>query len=244
MKAGKRKEAQDLIEAKLLGPFSQVYLPLGDIIMSFDQQGGEHYSRQLDFETATADTEYSCGSTKIRRRCYCSCPDDVLVYEIISSNPISFTVQMTSQLHHEVVYTAHGVHMTGKAPDNIVIADVYHFFEGQNTISYDAPDKGTDFCAQLRIETDGDVSGGTALRVSGCTRAVLYYTSATSYRYKECDARCSDVLDRAEKKGAVRIFDDHRADFGELYNRVDLSLDAPTVVSTREFFSPGNEGAK
>ena len=69
----KYKETQEFIEDHMLGPFTQSYMPLGDLKLDFhdiDSKEVTEYKRELNLGNATATTEFVHKSIQFRRGLY------------------------------------------------------------------------------------------------------------------------------------------------------------------------------
>ena len=67
---GKYVEATELAK-RMMGPYTQSYLSLGDLIVTFDHGDlPRDYRRQLDLGTATADVAYQVGAAKYTREVF------------------------------------------------------------------------------------------------------------------------------------------------------------------------------
>ncbi len=218
MKAGERLKAQNIVEYELLGDFTQVFLPLGDLEIHFNNSENTQYSRTLDFETAVA----YINSSSMRKTCFCSAVDHVAVYHIESDTPLDLSLRFTSQLRHKVVFNNNTAIMYGKAPDNILVDDVYQFTPENNIISYDNPENALDFVAGVVVETDGVCND--KLDIKGCTYATLYFTSMTSYNEKSPKEICVSRLNDAKILGYKALLARHIDDFSNIYNRMNLVL--------------------
>lgn len=87
-------QAMDMTE-EILGESedTQMYVPFGTLFLEI--QGEENisgYRRELDLDTAEAVIAYRNYNNKIEKRCFVSEPDQVLVYQIRSEQPISIHI--------------------------------------------------------------------------------------------------------------------------------------------------------
>ena len=65
---GKLRESQDIIESDFMSTWSQAYLPLGDLVLTFDGSDRKSdYIRSLDLDTAIASVSYRQGKRIMRR---------------------------------------------------------------------------------------------------------------------------------------------------------------------------------
>src|ERR1035437_5372101 len=175
---GKKEEAQDLLESKMFGPFSQVYLPLGDIRILYDSEavdgaGAEissgdagtvsNYRRNLDFASGVAQVNCEKSGSPFSISCFCSNPADVMVYRVKSPRKFSFSIEMDSQLRHDTYCSDNFIGMLGAAPSNVIIDDVCNFYTENNIISYEEIEKSLKFAAEVRVVTNGVISKGQGI---------------------------------------------------------------------------------
>jgi alpha-L-fucosidase 2 len=100
---GNYHEAEQLIEAKMVGSTSEAYQPLGDLYIEHHlQESPKIYRRELDLNTGIAITTYKIGETKYTREAFVSFPDQVLAVRFQSDNykPIDISIYLDSPLHH------------------------------------------------------------------------------------------------------------------------------------------------
>ncbi|MFH0896320.1 MAG: glycoside hydrolase family 95 protein, partial [Bacteroidota bacterium] len=258
MLEGKREDAQDLLESRMLGPFSQAYLPLGDIRISYDIEavdgtGSEddsgdtgivnNYRRHLDFESGIAQVSCEKSGSPFNISCFCSNPADVMVYRVKSPRKFSFSIEMDSQLKHDTYNSDNFLCMHGVAPSNIIIDDVYKFYTENNIISYKEIEKSIKFAAEVRVVTNGAISQSYgSLRVTECTYAELYYTSTTSFSKATLQEYCRETLATALKNGYEGLEEDHYKDFSDLYGRIQIDLGG-VQQTTMEIYSDAKLGS-
>ncbi len=103
--AGEYAAANDLCK-QMQGPYSQAYLPLGDLRLRFDPtaDGGPQtaYRRALDLDMALATVDYAQNGVAFRREAFVSFPDQVLVVRLMADRPgaLNFVVGLDSLLRH------------------------------------------------------------------------------------------------------------------------------------------------
>ena len=78
VRAGRFVEA-DRLSKRLMGPFTQSYLPLGDLFITFEHGNlGGAYRRSLDLRQAVASVAYRTGKVHYTREVIASHPADVI----------------------------------------------------------------------------------------------------------------------------------------------------------------------
>ncbi len=226
--------AQSLTQ-KMQGPYTQSYVPLGDLDIEFDLPSGPvtGYHRELPLGDAVATTEFSQGGIEFRREAFVSYPDNVIVYRFTASKPgaISFRAAFRSQCPATVrALGANGLALLGRAPAHAEP----NYRSKEPAIVYDEK-IGMGFASALRAVTSGGTvrADSSGLRVSGATEVTLIISNSTGFKgfdqHPENDSERS--MDRAKKtveKAAKRTFTElksrHQADHRRLFNRVSIDL--------------------
>ncbi|CAM4314814.1 glycoside hydrolase family 95 protein [Paenibacillus phoenicis] len=243
--AGKYKEAEKLIDAKMLGRRTESYQPLGDLWLeqgdsATEADGNElqGFRRELDLATGIATTTYRIGGAEYRREVFISAVDQVMVLRItaLGSEPVNMAASLDSLLRHQAfggpAETAR-ICMRGQAPSHI--ADNYRGDHPQSVLYEDG--LGLTFEAQLLALPEG---GGTVqadasgrLTVSGAKAVTLLLAAATDYAgYDQAPGsggidpaeRCQAALDAAAALGYEQLRQRHEADHRRLFGRVELRL--------------------
>ena len=259
---GKTKAAADLVNQKMLGPWNQSYMPLGDLLVEFDAPGAPagDYRRELDLRQGIARVTYRCGAATFTREVFASFPDQVIVMRLTCDQPgkISFTAKLASQIRHKTTAAGDRLVLTGKCPKHV---EPNYQGDVPNPVVYDdAPDgKGMRFETHLRAQADGGKTTVTdqSLRVEGANAVTLLLTAATSFNgpHKSPSAEgknprplCERAVSAAAGKSYLALREAHVADFRALFDRVELDLgqtDAsrlPTDQRIREY-APGKDPA-
>ncbi len=232
MLEGRFFEAQELFEEKLTGRFSQAYMPLGTFKIQMPEGLTSQYRRNLDMSTGVLSASYQNGDLGIHTETYVSYPDDVMVHKITFSEKASITISFESPIMHEVKYTADVIDISGFAPSDVSIGDVYHFYSDGNVVSYDELEKSTKYFSRAEIKSDGSIiSYQDNVKVENAKSITLIYSSSTSFGGNdEYIGICRSKVKQAVEKGTERIYEQHIADHSELYDKVSIDLgddDAP-----------------
>ena len=248
--AGKLHEAQRLIEDKMLGGFTQSYLPLGDLIIDFSENGpAKGYRRALSLADAVHTTVFSRGGVRYGMECFVSHPAQALFLRMTADRPgaLSFALRLESQLRHTVRADGNRIDLDALAPSNVVPS----YLDCADPIRYDEePAKRGMRCraaafiraegahvtadgGALRVEGASVTADGGALRVEGATEAVVILAARTSYngfnRHPYLDgvdeiARCERDLAALEGLSYEQAKRDHVRDHRAFFNRASLSL--------------------
>ena len=222
------------------GPFTQSYLPLGNLYLAFEHgdsaRGG--YRRQLDLASAMAEVRYRIGATSYTREIFASHPDQVIVVRLAADKPgmITFTASLDSQLRHHVAGDADVLKLIGKAPANVDPS--YH--DRDVPVQYDDTE-GMTFETHLSAVAVGGRSWieQGELHVRGADEVVLRLAAATSFngfdRSPGRDGKApgpiaAQRLRTATGKTFVASRDAHVADHRALFDRVSLAIEPTAPV--------------
>ena len=84
------KEAEELIEDNMLGPFSESYLPVGNLTVAMPHGEADEgsYRRILDITTAVASVSYTVDGVGYERRIFASRPDGVIAIRLTCEKPM------------------------------------------------------------------------------------------------------------------------------------------------------------
>ncbi len=227
---------------KMQGPNTNMYQPLGDIIIKQKLAGATtNYLRNLNISNATSSTVFTSNGTMFSREIFSSDPDEVIIIRLRSSvaKALQFTVGVNHQLQFEkMVTTAKELVLKGKAR---ITSD-----ESRNVkpfiFSEPAKCKGMRFQFRIKAVTnDGMISNDndSTITISDATEAVLYITAATSFNgYDKCpDSDGKDevklatgYLQKALTKNYNQLLSTHIKDYQQYFNRVQLSINNEAVA--------------
>ena len=225
---GRYKEAQDLAEQKLMGrPKNlQAYQPLGDLRLAMDgHDRPTDYRRELDLDRAVVRVSYRIGGATFTREVFSSAPDQSIVVRLTADPParISFTATLDSKHSFALrPLTPGGLLMTGRWKGQLTKPEEHlKVSKGLQALWYG---DGLAFAVQVAAEVRGGTvaAGEKGLRVEGAESVTLRLAAATSFRGRDPEAACADVL------RARRPYDEllarHMADHRSLFRRVRLDL--------------------
>ncbi len=234
---GKPEEAERLSgplmgDPKVLMP----YQPFCDLRLHFTgQEQPSSYRRELRLDDATAETDYSVGSTTYKREAFVSFPDQVLVIRLTANQPgqIGFTLGMDSPQP--------GVRVESTANDGLEFTGQIQPRENSPrswTGSWNQP--GMKFAAALKVIPEGGsvVGTGVGLTISGANAVTILFSNATSFRnYHDIDGdalgAARNDLQRASEHTYGELRQRHIDDFQRLFSRVHLQLgDNPSSETT------------
>lgn len=226
---GKYLEADEL-SREMMGPFTQSYLPMGDLWITF-RHGDvvRSYERGLDLARGIAFTSYRIGKATFRREAFASFPDQVLVVrlETDEESGLDFTASLTSRLKYETRVEGHTYVLAGRAPVDVSPS----YFERDRPVVYDdAPGGGG-----LRFEVHLGVAVGegevrvdpVGIHVQGARGATLVLAAGTSFKKAgPIGTEIGDRLVRALSRDYGALRNAHIEDHAALFGRVELHLGA------------------
>ncbi|NBD23311.1 glycoside hydrolase family 95 protein [Paenibacillus glycinis] len=249
--AEKRFVEADLLCKEMMGPFTQAYMPLGHLRLTFEH-GNVHsaYERTLDLERAVTSVTYKIGGVVYTREVFASHPDGVIAIRLQASAPgkLSFHARLDSPLRYktsaaEARYVMHGVAPEHAAPSYYPVDEplVYGDPYTSEAISFEG-------CLKANLEDGTGFSwiDGDGLHVVGATSAVLYWSAATSFngydRMPRSEGRepgpiAAAAVEAASASAYEELRRKHVDDYRSLYGRVELELgasQAPAGMATDE----------
>ena len=249
--AVERYAEADVAAKGMQGPFTQSYLPLGNLYLAFEHgdaaRGG--YRRELDISSAMTTVRYRTGATSYTREVFASHPDQVIVIRLAADKPgmISFTASLDSQLRHTLASDAGVLKLIGRAPANV---DPSYHDQAVPVIYNDT--EGMRFETHLAARATGGrtwIENGE-LHVQGADEVILQLAAATSFngsmKSPGRDGRVPGPIAAAQLRNAgEKSFEQlraaHVADHRALFDRVSLeiapsspSVAAPVDVPTDE----------
>ncbi len=220
---------------KIQGPNTQMYQPLGDIIIKQQFTGDAiNYYRDLNIANATATTKFTVDGVEYTREIFTSAPDKIMIIRLRSSkaNALSFSVEVKHELQYQkMVSASKELILKGKAritsderrnPKPLIYSDSLNC-------------KGMRFQFRVKaINKDGQLSGtDTSLIISNATEVVLYVSAATSFNgYDKCpvsegkdeEKLATGYLQNAIKKNYTQLLSAHVKDYQQYFNRLTLTI--------------------
>ncbi|MDB5205894.1 MAG: glycoside hydrolase family 95 protein [Flavisolibacter sp.] len=220
---------------KMQGPDSEVYQPLGDIIIKQKYTGKPTaYNRNLDISNATSTTKFIVDGVEYTREIFSSVPDQVILIRLKASKPnaLNFSVDVAHELQYQKIVTATkelvlkgraGITNDGTRKQNTLI-----YKDGANC-------EGMRFQFRIKpVTVDGKISNtDTSLVISGATEVLLFVSAATSFNgFDKCpvsegkneEQLAISYLNAATKKNYTQLLNAHVADYQKFFNRVAISL--------------------
>ena len=223
------------LSKQMQGPFSQPYLCLGNMYITFDGHDdyGEYY-RELDIERAVASVRYKSGGAVFTREVFSSYPDQVIVVRLTCDTPerLNFSLGMDSPLPYQVKTVGYDqLSLSGKCPEEVI---GYNWHKG---FVYDADTQNNRMRFEARVGVRAD--GGTvtadtnSIRVRSADSATLIFSADTSFNGfdknpgtegKDPAFEARGQITAAKSKSYEDLIDAHTRDHGTLFHRVELDL--------------------
>lgn len=254
------EEAEREIEENLTGEFTDSYLPLGNIRMTFPEFEGkqpETYERSLQLGTAEVLSAFSCSGVHVKKEAFISVPDQALFLRITAEagKTLDFALSTESELKSHCTAEGNRLLLTGIAPSY----DAPGYLTEEEPVIYKENDaeKGMRFCMMVSVETTGGKveADGKSILVTGAARAVLRVCARTSFqgfdRHPFLDGKKEKEWCRKDMEGAEAAdFDEarerHRKEYEALFTSMDFHLETPEVREPtderiRSFYPKGED---
>lgn len=220
------------------GPYSESFMPLGDLILNqdFNGQKTESYNRSLDLQTGLATTNFRVNGVNYKREIFASAPAKCIVIKLSADQlkKLSFVIDASSLLKNQKSIKDKALVLKGKAPSH---SDPNYIDYNKEPVVYE----DASGCRGMRFELiikpivkDGEISvEGNNLVIKKASEILLFVSAATSFNgFDKCpDSEGKDEHLLAEspiKKAVTKKYDnllkEHITDFQKFFNRVSLKL--------------------
>jgi len=222
---GQQHNATHLAQTHMMSnPISQIpYQALGDIKLLFpDHDGHKNYQRTLDIKDAKTVTSYTVDDIQYKRTAFASYPDKVIVIKIEADRKgkVNFTAQLSAaHKDHTVVAADNTITVAGHLPKSYSHRGVRNF---ENPLR---------FHSVLQAKADGGsvTASDGQLHIAGANSATLIFTADSSHvNFRDVSgdpkASCDERLDAIADQDWETLYQTHRADYQELFNRVSIDL--------------------
>jgi alpha-L-fucosidase 2 len=217
--AGKYKEAQDLVNAKMMAtPIRQMpYQTVGDLLLTFQHSADvTDYRRQLDLDLAITVVDYVADGIRYMREMF-ACPvRDVIVVRLTTNKPA--TLSFTASIETPMTAAA-----STQAPGDLVLSGVNN---KSQTI-----DPALKFEARCRVVATGGTTtvNPDTVSVANADSALLFIDTATSFKnYHDVSGDPSSAiaprLAAAASTPYPELAGEHTTEHQKLFHRVKLDL--------------------
>ncbi|MGN0446914.1 MAG: glycosyl hydrolase family 95 catalytic domain-containing protein [Acutalibacteraceae bacterium] len=240
---GKNSEADALCEEKLTGFYSEAFMPLGEITLSFKGLNQVDYERCLDLSNGI----HYVKARDCAVEAFSSNPDKISVFRIKSNKPFSVTVKAKSKLKHEICTEEYSLYLLGNAPD---YAAPNYLRKELHPIRYNEK-KGMAFCLQVQVMTDGRIRCGKgSVKVNNATELTLYFATATGFngfdKMPETSRKAVMQKCRAGTGAVNKDFETlksrHIKDYSALFNAQSVSFNCINEMTADEILKSVKKG--
>ncbi|MFD2115316.1 glycoside hydrolase N-terminal domain-containing protein [Paenibacillus yanchengensis] len=232
--------AEQVITSTMLGPFTQSYMPLGDLLIATDHAASDvqNYRRTLDLEQAIATVSYERAGAQYSRQVFCSHPDLVMAIRLETTAPDgqSVNITMDSLLPYEIQTLDNKMLLSGTAPSHV---DPNYFNQAGREPVIFTEGEGMRFASIVEVQfADGTVTTqADGLHISNAKEIVLLLHAATSFVSYDVDPATSNrnpinICEQTLRQVVTsmqwnNLLERHVADHRELFGRVQFTLDSP-----------------
>lgn len=229
--------AENLIESDFGDFLVQQYLPLGNIILDFENSGDiTDYKRELDISEAISRVEYKSDNCLIKREYLVSKKQEVLAIKITSEKPnLTFRIGLKGKLKCDTSEDGDTLFIEGNCP--IALApprDMYRTSECHLYSNNDSQ-KGVGYCAGVTATSpDGEISvENHQIHVKNAAEVYIYFAVRTSFNGplshpvifgKEYRKHCIGDLQRAKALGYETVKASSVTEHQSLFNLTYLDL--------------------
>ena len=219
-----------------LSEFSEIHL-------LFDEKDVKNYERSLSLETGVVASSFEADGNSIHRECFCSYPDQVLVYRWDAKKPCSFQAKLVIPFLDARTPEEGG--RTGRV-----------YAEGETLVMRGTlPLRDLIYEGRLSYETDGECRiEGDSFFFDHAKTVILYYTAGTSYRLcpeafmthkalgEDPEKSVKSLLKNAKSLGYPALKERHIQDYQSWMGRVTFSLSSYDPRPTDELLKAYQAG--
>ncbi|WP_141680217.1 glycoside hydrolase N-terminal domain-containing protein [Bacillus sp. FJAT-26390] len=240
LEEGRYAEA-DIETKQLMGPYTQSFLPFGDLLLSFEHGNKyDSYRRALDLENGLSSVEYRIGDITYKRELLASYPDQLIVLRLEASErgAIDVHARLDSPLRYRTETDGQRYMMKGKAPEHVApsyLNDskpiVYSDGSQSEAMTFEGLLEARSEDGVVKVDADG-------IHVYGSTRVCFYFSAATSFNGfnrlpgsegKDAGAEAGAAMNNGLRKSYDQIKAAHISDYKALFNRVEFLLGDSTA---------------
>ena len=217
---GKEKEAEALIDKTFFkGPHGQKYLPLGDLMLSFDYQNGaepSNYRRELNLGDALCTTSFDVADVKYIRTAFASQADNAIIIQLTASKKKALNFGVSYQRNQQAV-------------EGGAVAKNEHAYI-INNVEHEGIAGKLQAEVRVKVVADGAVADvGSDMQVRNATNATIFITAATNYvNYQTINgdpvAKNNLTMQLMKGKNYKQLLKRHMDKYQDQYDRVSLSL--------------------
>jgi alpha-L-fucosidase 2 len=229
-------EAQALYEGELCSGWTESYLPLGDLLLTFNHSAVTGYKRELDLDRAVTETCYQYEGINYRREVFVSAPEDLMVIRLSADRggSVSLRVEARSQLRATGRVRDGCLCLEGIAPSH---AEPSYVKDAADPVVYSDKDeeKGMRFVMMVRPVVFGGAitCGEDTITIANADSVLLLVNAQTSFagydvqpwlNGKDEKGLCPATLEKAARLNYEELLRRHTEDYQFYYRRVSLFL--------------------
>ncbi len=190
--------------------YTNSFQPLGDIVIELDGcDAASDYRRCLDLENGIATTTFRVSDNTIRQECFIPAGEDVIVFKMSATRPVSGKITFVRADQDEYTWTAAAgdeqIAIDGKFDEGVVSA-----------LRADATVVGPQAsCAK---------HDSTSLRIENATELTLLITVEAGKGPHDAASLCDEKMRAATGRGFAEIRAAHCKEHSSMFNRVNLDL--------------------
>lgn len=237
----KYKEAENLANKKLLGPWNESYAPMGNLYLDFFDHNVKYdnYIRKLDLKRGLVEINYKLNDVEYKRTVFISKPDNAIVIKLESNKrgKISFKASLDSLLKFKTISDEENIKsiiLKGKAP----IHALPSYENSENSVVYDQKLKmGMNFEILLTVDTiSGEIDNENGvINVKNADEVVIKLVANTSFNGfkkeagtegKDPHELCVKDLRKILNKKYEEIYMSHIEEYEKLFKRVSFNLES------------------
>lgn len=228
---GEYKQAQDVIEDKMLCSYNQPYQPLGILHLFSDVKGKvKKYKRELDLSTGIEAVYYTIGGATYKKEYFISYPDDVFVIKITGERKedINLSILLECALRSDITIENRDICLKGRCPERYANYVVEEELYGQDPdYGISGHERGMVFAGRVRIYPEGGTysNDGYKIQVKQADSVTIFVTAATGYREKNPMKKCVEILNKASGKEYKLIYNNHIKDYKKLFESIYISIE-------------------
>ncbi|HEX2927185.1 MAG TPA: glycoside hydrolase N-terminal domain-containing protein [Ruminiclostridium sp.] len=215
--SGQYSKGSDTVKS-MIGGGQAKYQSVGDLKLAFGHSSVSGYSRQLDMNTGVVSCDYTYNGKKYHRESFVSYPDQVMVTKITcgSAGSVSLTASYESSLSGQYTVSTSG-------SDTLVMSG---HGDSDNGVNYAV---WFSTCSKI-LNTSGAVSAkNNQISVTNADSVVILTSLRTNFvNYKTCNGdekgKAAADITNASAKSYDTLYNDHVADYQNLFKRVDVDL--------------------
>lgn len=237
---GRIEEAQNLCTFALSGTPEEMrhYEPLANLYLLFDGGRDEitDYRRSLDLENAMVQVAFCRGGVRYTRQVIASYPDGIMAVRLTANQPgsIHFHTQL-GRNHPSWNLNPWETEIWRHSDFNKYVDRSQAVSQDTTLITAQCGGKGAvELCCAVRVVAQGGTvkTIGNSVMVSGADSATVLVAADTTYREENPEITVLARLEKAAQYSWQELLNRHRADYQELYSRVQLALpqdDSPSA---------------